>query len=171
MNYQSESGFTLLEMIIVVMIIGILIAIFLPFYLGVLGKAKLDIAIFELSQYWKHTRFDAIGNGRSAQSLCMKEDELGKVEYSKILGKDCDTATNWQSLNPGISIDVNNSTLYQKNSIYRVSWADTDAGFGGSSGRLGRLTLIAIGLPAKKCLFLYKVDGSWNIREDNSCLK
>ena len=53
----------------------------MTFFLGVLGKAKLDIAIFELSQYWKHTRFDAIGNGKNAQSLCMREDEPGKVEY------------------------------------------------------------------------------------------
>jgi hypothetical protein len=34
---------------------------------------------------------------------------------------------------------------------------------------LGRVTLVAPGTPDKKCLFLFNVDGGWDIREDSQC--
>jgi len=54
--------------------------------------------------------------------------------------------------------------------IYRASWGDTREGLGGSWGQLGRITLVAAGTPDKRCLFLFRVDGSWDIRQDNRCV-
>ncbi|MCA2552716.1 MAG: hypothetical protein IM466_02950, partial [Microcystis sp. M04BS1] len=44
-------------------------------------------------------------------------------------------------------------------------------GLGGSWGQLGRITLVASGAPDKRCLFLFRVDGSWDIRQDNRCVR
>ena len=52
---------------------------------------------------------------------------------------------------------------------YRASWADTRGGLGGSWGQLGRIVLTTPEISAKKCLFLFRVDGSWNIRDNHSC--
>jgi len=60
--------------------------------------------------------------------------------------------------------------LGNQGTIYRASWADTKGGLGGSWGQLGRITLVASGTPDKRCLFLFRVDGSWDIRQDDRCV-
>ena len=104
----------------------------------------------------------------------MKDD--GRIEVAKIPSDDCERVSEWQSLTAGVGIDTANSTLRRVSgvggndgTIYRVSWADTRGGLGGSWGQLGRLTLTAEGTTDKRCLFLFRVDGSWDIREDNRC--
>lgn len=163
----------MIEVMIVMVIIGILVAVAVPILTGLVSQNRLNAAIFELSQQWKVTRYDAIGSGSIPYTLCMTEDET-RVAYAKIKGNDCKAVTSWNRLPHGVAIDEENSTLRRvagvaggKGKIYRVSWADTKAGYGGSWGQLGRLTLIAGG--KRKCLFLSKVDGSWKIKEGKKC--
>ncbi|ACK71707.1 conserved hypothetical protein [Gloeothece citriformis PCC 7424] len=177
MTKQENLGYTLTELMLTIIILSILLAIVLPLFSQVVGNVRLKLAILTLAQYWKITRFDAMGNGTTPHTLCMNDTNEG-VQVAKILGNNCQTITSWNFLAKGVSIDRANSTLRTQASvagnggrIYRVSWADTDAGLGGSWGQLGRLVLIADGTSAKKCLFLFNVDGSWDIREDKKCNK
>lgn len=172
---MRQSGHTLLELLVTLTIIAILLMIGFPLLSRSLAEIRLNIATFELSQHWKFARFDATGNGATPTALCMKSTER-RIEVAKISGDNCEAVTGWQSLTEGVGIDTANSTLRRvkglagnDGTIYRVSWADTNGGLGGSWGQLGRLTLIVKGTSAKRCLFLFRVDGSWNIRKDNQC--
>lgn len=170
----GQSGYSFIEMLVTLTLITILLLIGFSILSRLIAELRLDMATFELSQHWKFTRFDATGSGTTPTALCMKDD--GRIEVAKIVGDDCETVSEWQSLTNGVNIDTANSTLRRvsgvggnNGTIYRVSWADTRGGLGGSWGQLGRLTLTAQGTTAKRCLFLFRVDGSWDIREDNRC--
>ena len=173
---MRQSGHTLLELLVTLTLIAILLLIGLSLLSRLLAELRLDMATFELSQHWKFTRFDATGSGATPTAFCMKDATEQRIEVAKIAGDDCETVSEWQSLTDGVGIDTANSTLRRVSgvggndgTIYRVSWADTRGGLGGSWGQLGRLTLTAQGTNAKRCLFLFRVDGSWDIRKDNRC--
>jgi prepilin-type N-terminal cleavage/methylation domain-containing protein len=172
---QSQSGYSLTELLVTLTLVAILVAIGLSLLSQFLAERRLDIATFELSQQWKFTRLDATGNGATPTVLCMRERGR-RIEVAKIEGDRCETAGQWQALTAGVGIDTANSTLRtvtgvagNDGAIYRVSWADTRGGLGGSWGQLGRLVLVAEGTTAKKCLFLFRTDGTWDIREDTRC--
>ncbi|MEG3438675.1 prepilin-type N-terminal cleavage/methylation domain-containing protein [Pannus brasiliensis CCIBt3594] len=172
----SESGVTLLELLITLVLLGILLAIGLSILLRLMAWTRLNIAASELAAHWRTTRYQAMGEGTNPWTLCMEEIDNEQLRHARIQGSNCEDVTDWQLLTRGVSIDEDNSTLRKgtgvagnNGKIYRVSWADTRGGLGGSWGQLGRLTLIAPGTPEKKCLFLFDTDGSWNIREDTRC--
>ncbi len=171
-----SKGLTLSELLIGITLLTVLIIICWPLIMRLIAWIRLNIATFQLSQQWKFTRYAAIGNGRTPTTLCITESQTGRIQYAQIWGNNCEGLRGWESLISGVSIDRNRSTLRTVASvagngglIYRVSWADTRAGMGGSWGQLGRLTLTAEGTPERRCLVLFRVDGSWNIREDNNC--
>jgi prepilin-type N-terminal cleavage/methylation domain-containing protein len=162
----GQSGYSFIELLVTLTLIAILLLIGFSILSRLIAELRLDMATFELSQHWKFTRFDATGSGTIPTTLCMKDDR--RIEVAKIASDDCVTAE--------VGIDTANSTLRRvsgvggnNGTIYRVSWADTRGGLGGSWGQLGRLTLTAQGTTAKRCLFLFRVDGSWDIRENNRC--
>jgi Tfp pilus assembly protein FimT len=172
----SESGATLSELLITLALAAILLTISLSMYQRLLAWIRLNIATSELSQHWKATRYQAMGDGSQLSTLCIAELENEHIQYAQIHGDDCTQVAHWQFLTPGVGIDENRSTLRRvsgiagnNGEIYRVTWADTRGGIGGTWGQLGRVTLVAPGTPDKKCLFLFNVDGSWNIREDSQC--
>mgnify|MGYP002777017041 CR=1 FL=1 len=173
-----NTGLTLLELMIALVLLGILLAIAFSGMSYFLAWCRLHLAVFQLSQHWKATRYEATGQGPQPTSVCMVEIIKERIQYTQIKGSHCALATEWLFLPHGVSIDINNSTLPTVNGIagnggdyYRASWADTQGGLGGSWGQLGRIVLITPGITAKKCLFLFKVDGSWNIRENKKCNK
>ena len=94
-------------------------------------------------------RIAGTGNGALPTVLCMREAGR-RIEVARIQGDNCETVTEWQSLTAGVGIDTATSTLRtvtgvagNGGTIYRVSWADTRGGLGGSWGQLGRLVLVA----------------------------
>jgi prepilin-type N-terminal cleavage/methylation domain-containing protein len=172
---NSNKGFTQAELLVVVVIIGILIAIAIPAFNGILGRARLSAATSTLSRWFNSTRLDSIGEA-IPETLCIKQSAT--VEISQISGTDCEDVENWQSLPSGVQIDLTNSTLRtvkavagNKGSIYRASWAETKAGSGGSYGQLGKLVLMADGTSDRSCVVLAKVQGDWDIRYNYDCLK
>lgn len=175
---SPNTGLTLLEIMIALVLVGILLAIAFSVMSRFIAWSRLNIATFQLSQQWKATRYDGTGQGKLPTSVCIAEILPEQIQYTQIKGSDCESAAHWFFLPQGVSIDSYNSTLPTVNAVagnggkyYRASWADTEGGMGGSWGQLGRIVLITPEISAKKCLFLFKVDGSWNIRENKSCNK
>jgi type II secretory pathway pseudopilin PulG len=173
----STSGLTQVEMLVTLILLGILLTIALSVYHRFMAWIRLNIATFEISQQWKNTRYQATGGGSHPISLCMAASETEQIKVAKVEGNECENVTDWTPITRGVSIDTNNSTLRRVNgpagnqgTIYRASWGDTREGLGGSWGQLGRITLVAAGTPDKRCLFLFRVDGSWDIRQDNRCV-
>lgn len=174
---KSTSGLTQVEMLVTLILLGILLTMAIPFYQRLMAWIRLNIATFEISQQWKNTRYQATGEGSHPLSLCMAENETQQIKVAKVQGDECENVTDWTPITRGVSIDTDNSTLRRvsgpvgnQGTIYRSSWADTRGGLGGSWGQLGRITLVASGTPDKRCLFLFRVDGSWDIRQDNKCV-
>lgn len=175
---KSTSGLTQFEMLVTLILLGILLTIALSVYHRLMAWIRLNIATFEISQQWKNTRYQATGGGSHPLSLCMAESETEQIKVAKVQGGRCENVTDWTPITRGVSIDTNNSTLRRvsgpagnQGTIYRASWSDTRGGLGGSWGQLGRITLVASGTPDKRCLFLFRVDGSWDIRQDNRCVR
>jgi Tfp pilus assembly protein FimT len=175
---KSTAGLTQVEMLVTIILLGILLTIALSLYHRLIARLRLNTATFEISQQWKATRYQAMGEGSRPLSLCMAESEAEQIKVAKVQGDECENVTDWTPITRGVSIDTNNSTLRRvsgtagnQGTIYRASWADTRGGLGGSWGQLGRITLVASGTPDKRCLFLFRVDGSWDIREDASCIR
>ncbi|MDV3002438.1 MAG: hypothetical protein N5P05_004093 (plasmid) [Chroococcopsis gigantea SAG 12.99] len=174
---RPNSGYTKTELLVSIAIITILVALLFPIITAFLAWLRLNIAAFQLSQNWKFSRFDATGNGSVPTTLCMRE-AADRIEVAQITGDRCENVRTWQSLIWAVKIDTHNSTLRtvsgvagNNGAIYRVSWADTRGGMGGSWGQLGRLVLTAEGTSARKCLFLFRTDGSWNIRDNRRCYR
>jgi hypothetical protein len=164
-------------MLVTLILLGILLTLALSAYHRLMAWIRLNIATFEISQQWKNTRYQATGEGSDPLSLCMAASETEQIKVAKVQGDECENVTDWTPITRGVSIDTDNSTLRRvsgpmgsKGTIYRASWADTKGGLGGSWGQLGRITLVAAGTPNKSCLFLFRVDGSWDIRQDNKCV-
>jgi len=174
---KSTSGLTQVEMLVTLILLGILLTMAIPFYQRLMAWIRLNIATFEISQHWKNTRYQATGEGSHPLSLCMAENETQQIKVAKVQGDECENVTDWTPITRGVSIDTDNSSLRRvsgpagnQGTIYRASWSDTRGGLGGSWGQLGRITLVASGTPDKRCLFLFHVDGSWDIRQDNRCV-
>jgi Tfp pilus assembly protein FimT len=173
---MAAGGLTLLETLISLTMLGILVALIYPMMFRLMMLQRLKIVSFELLEHWKLTRMQATGNGSYPTTLCMGEFSPGQISYTQIAGSQCETATQWIYLTTGVSIDTDNSTLRTVNgvagnggTIYRVSWADTRAGYGASYGQLGKIVLTIQGLSYRTCLVLYNVDGSLALRYNEQC--
>lgn len=177
MKSSNNCGFTLTELVCSVFLIGIISAVAIPTMMRLIGNVKVSTAITELTLHGGKSRYDSIGE--SPNTLCAKNDKNG-ILYQNITGTDCDSVTSWQSIN-SVNIDTTHSTLRTvrgvagnsggKDPIYRLSFADTDAGYGASYGQLGKLVVSHPWTPKRKCLVLSHVDGRNDIREGNKCLK
>ncbi|MEO8276932.1 MAG: prepilin-type N-terminal cleavage/methylation domain-containing protein [Thermoanaerobaculia bacterium] len=64
---QAESGFTLMEMIVVVAVIGILVLITVPSFLGMLNRFKLTGTTREVAALMQAARLESIKMSRTAQ--------------------------------------------------------------------------------------------------------
>src|ERR1700740_1775767 len=100
---ERNSGFTLLEMMIVMIIIGILLSVALPIYNQALVKARESVLRNDLFEMRKLISQYTLDKQKAPQSL----DDLVSAGYIKAIPKDPMTnETNWEVVQEDILLTV-----------------------------------------------------------------
>lgn len=179
-NRKSDEGYSLTELLVSMAIVGILAAIATPILMRIIGDFRVSAAIAEVRAATRISRYDAM-TGQKPRTLCAGNNEQG-LKYLSIEGTDCDEiATSWMEIK-SVKVDLEQSTLRSvkglagnaqggEDKIYRLSYANTKGGYGGSYGQLGKLVITHPWTPKRKCIVLSAVDGFTEIREGKACLK
>lgn len=171
----TETGHTLTELLVVITIIGILTSISWQTFHDIFAKIRLNATITQLSSWFKHTRLVATADNDLPDTLCIKEDNQ-QVQLKPVYDRsDCSPDGTWHNLPKGVLISTADSTLRTSDkasgnggNIYRVSWADTNAGLGASWGQLGKIVITSGRYT--RCIVLFNINGDWEVRDGKKCL-
>ena len=133
---SSESGKSLTELLVVIVIIGILASIGLPMFLNYIKTSRLVATIHQVKQYTTQSRYDAITDS-GIKTVCIKEGKITSTTDGNCNDKSI------KSLPSGVTLDIPNSTFSTKansvsgkgNDFYKISFSGNTNG-----GQLGRLT-------------------------------
>lgn len=178
LSRQSVEGFTLIEMLVVIIMIGILSAIAAPSYVGLLNRQRLNSA--------QDRAFIALRNAQAgakrekrAWETCFRDDGT-KVLWSSHsvpvsnTTTSCSNAPNWQTLigenASTIAIDTTNTTLNNSQTGYYRRQFEYN---GGTKPPFGRITLIVRNdsNSPKRCVFVATLLGALRSEQDTGCLR
>lgn len=161
-THVSTSGFTLLELTVVVATIGILFAIAAPGWSTWLTRHRLNIAQAEVLQAMRMAQERARREATTWQASF--RDPGGVVQWVIHPANTTPPESLWKNLDPNLQIDPSNTTLRLSNNLWKVQFSYR----GRVNGQLGRLTLTSkTGSQAKRCVFVSTLLGA--MRTSDKC--
>lgn len=178
---QSTSGFTLIEMLVIIAIIGVLSAIAIPSWLGFINQQRLNAAQNKTLTVMRDAQVKAKVEKRRWDA-CFRDNGTQVLwAVSPVLNDtwNCSQATNWESIIGGgsnsITIDATNSTMKQNPSgYYRVRFrfdGVLDTKNGGAPNQLGKVVFSVRDLSEgpKRCVIVSTLLGALRADKDNGC--
>jgi prepilin-type N-terminal cleavage/methylation domain-containing protein len=158
----KNHGFTLLENLIVLLLIGILATIFVPSWLTFINTMKLNIAQGEVYQAIRQAQSQA-KKEKSTWQVSFREQN-GTLQWSVHPATVEPTNTTWNSLDTSVRLDPE-TTLPESQGIRNIQFD-----YLGSVNKppLGRITLSSQhGGNIKRCVFVSTILGSLRTAKEN----
>ncbi|OWY61523.1 hypothetical protein B7486_63345 [cyanobacterium TDX16] len=182
-NYLANSGFTLIETLATVIIVGVLAAIAAPSWVGFIDTRRLNAAqdrvFYTIQEAQSNAKRDKI-----TWEACFRNDgtRVVRAVHPRVASNtswNCTQATNWQPiLDEGsqfVTINSTYSTLRENpTGYYRVRFrfdGALDTQDGGAGNQQGRITLTARygGNNPKRCVIVSTLLGALRSAQDNQC--
>ncbi len=154
-NKSHASGFTLLETLIVVLIIGILMLIVAPGWNNLLTRQQLSVAQSDTHQIIREAQREAIHRRVTWQASFRQTDN--QVEWASHAVSLPPAQATWQTLTSVVKIDAAETTFPKAGDVYRIRFNYQ----GHVNGQLGRLTFTGRnGGRLKRCVFVSTLLGT-----------
>lgn len=167
---QSDSGFTIVELLVIVVVIAILSAIATPSWQAFLKRYRLNTAQAEALSIMRQAQSKAKSEKRVWEASFRKSDRF--IQYSVHPVSDRETNYTWNYLlsedADQIEIDRTKTTLRQNNGTYNIQFQYK----GRVNGQLGRITFMSPGAndtAPRRCVFVSTLLGVMRTDSDKGC--
>lgn len=165
MRYSTDSGFTIIEKLMVIVVLNILCAIAVPGWLGFMNSQQVNVANDRI--YWCFQKAKSEARRDKLTMECLIRQTPQGIEYSV---NRVDETPQWQSAGIDPKVTIKTATFYfdKKDGAYRMqyNW------LGVSNGRLGRIHLVKGN--AERCTVVSTLLGSMRTgrrgNSSNPCL-
>jgi len=175
---QSIVGFTLVEMIVVIVIVGILAAIAAPTWQGMLARQRVNSAQGQALNALREAQTNAKREKRMWQA-CFQDDGT-RVSYFVTAVKNCSTIPNnaWNSLLPEnsnvVAIDSANTkggNMYNVTFQYKGLLDDTNPPQTGkiTFGIRDKQGIVGVTKGSKRCITVQTLLGAMSLGSDQEC--
>lgn len=167
--FQSTAGFTLLEQLIIVAMLGILSAIAAPAWNGYINRINLNAAQSQIYQAMQEAKSKAVLQKITWQFSVRESPISGKsvVQWAIHPSSIIPSSANWHSLAPQVQIYQQETTLYsdKKNQLQRVQFNY----IGNTNGQLGQITLTANHTgKTKRCVYVSTLIGAMRTGKEHA---
>ncbi len=150
----SSNGFTMLEMLVVLFMIGILLAIVTPSWLAFVNTHRLNVAQDQIYQAMRQAQSQARKEKLTYHASFREQNNI--LQWAVHPAKMNPSHANWNNLDANVQLDAE-STLQLSNGVRQVPFDH----IGSVKPPLGRITLSSkSGGKAKRCVFVSTILGA-----------